>query len=104
MSHIAGIHHVTSVGTNPGRTLKFYTETLGLRLVTRTVNFDEPSVLHFYCGNSKGSPGTLLSFFTHEGVARGRRGTGQVSAVVLAVPPRSLPEWRKHLEEQKVDV
>ncbi len=104
MTHIAGIHHVTSVSTNPDRTLKFYTETLGLQLVTRTVNFDEPSVLHFYCGDSTGSPGTLLSFFIHEGVARGRHGTGQVSAVVLAVPPRSLPEWRKRLQEHRVDV
>jgi len=101
---IAGIHHVTSIGTDPDRTLKFYTGTLGLQLVKKTVNFDEPSVLHFYCGNSTGSPGTLLTFFIHEGAARGRRGTGQVSSVVLAVPPGSLPGWRKRLVDQGVEV
>jgi len=104
VNHIAGIHHVTSVGTDLDRTLRFYTETLGLHLVKRTVNFDEPSVQHFYCGNFRGAPGTLLSFFIHEGVARGRRGTGQVSSVVLAVPPHSLPDWRERLQEQKVEV
>jgi glyoxalase family protein len=101
---IAGIHHVTSVGTDPDRTLEFYTDTLGLQLVKKTVNFDEPSVLHFYCGNFTGSPGTLLTFFIHEDIARGRRGTGQVSSVVLAVPPGSLAGWRKRLVDQRVEV
>lgn len=104
MIEIAGIHHVTSVGANPERTLRFYTETLGLHLVKRTVNFDEPSVLHFYCGNFTGSPGTLLTFFIHEGAVRGRRGTGQVSSVVLSVPPGSLPDWRRRLLDRKVEV
>jgi glyoxalase family protein len=104
VTEIAGIHHVTCVGTDPDRTLKFYTDTLGLQLVRKTVNFDEPSVLHFYCGNFSGSPGTLLTFFIHEGAARGRRGTGQVSSVVLAVPPGSLPDWRKSLVNQGVEV
>jgi glyoxalase family protein len=104
VTDIAGIHHVTCVGADPDRTLRFYTDTLGLRLVKKTVNFDEPSVLHFYCGNLAGSPGTLLTFFIHEGAARGRRGTGQVSSVVLAVPPGSLPDWRKRLADHRVEV
>lgn len=104
MTAISGIHHVTSVGTDPDRTLRFYTATLGLQLVKKTVNFDEPSVLQFFCGNCTGSPGTLLTFLIHEGVARGCRGTGQVSSVVLAVPPGSLPHWRKRLVDQRVEV
>jgi len=104
VTEIAGIHHVTSVGSDPDRTLKFYTQTLGLQLIKKTVNFDEPSVLHFYCGNSTGSPGALLTFFIHEGATRGRRGTGQVSSVVLAVPPGSLVDWRQRLMEQGVEV
>lgn len=102
MSPIAGIHHVTSVAADPVRTLRFYTDTLGLQLVRKTVNFDEPSVLHFHFGASGGSP--LLTFFIHEGAVRGRRGTGQVSAVVLAVPPGSLPHWRKRLVQQGVEI
>lgn len=104
VSEITGIHHVTSVGTDPDRTLRFYTDTLGLHLVKRTVNYDEPFILHFYCGNLRGSPGTLLTFFIHQGADRGRRGTGKASSVVLAVSPGSLPEWRKRLVEQKVEV
>src|ERR1700730_15490034 len=104
VTHIAGIHHVTSVGADPDRTLKFYMGTLGLQLVRKTVNFDEPSVLHFYFGAFRGSPGTLLTFFIHEGAARGRRGTGQVSSVALAVPPGSLQEWRKYLAQQRVEI
>jgi glyoxalase family protein len=104
VSKIAGIHHVTSVSADPHRTLKFYTDTLGLQLVRKTVNFDEPSILHYYFGDFRGSPGTLLTFFIHECAARGRRGTGQVSSVALAVPPGSLPHWRKHLVQQKVEI
>jgi glyoxalase family protein len=101
---IAGIHHVTSVGSDPDRTLNFYTNTLGLQLVKRTVNFDEPSVLQFYCGDCTGSPGSLLTFLIHEGAPRGRRGTGQVGSVALAVPPGSLPSWRKRLADRGVEV
>ena len=104
MSQITGIHHITSVGTNAERTLRFYTNTLGLHLVKRTVNFDEPSVLHFYCGDADGSPGALLTFFIHEDATRGRRGTGQASSIVLAVSPGSLEEWRRHLVAEKVEV
>jgi glyoxalase family protein len=104
VTEIVGIHHITSVGADPDRTFKFYTDTLGLRLVRKTVNFDEPSVLHFYFGDDAGSSGNLLTFFIHEGAPRGRRGTGQVSSVVLAVPPGSLPDWRKRLVQQRVKV
>ncbi|MEA2727022.1 MAG: glyoxalase family protein [Acetobacteraceae bacterium] len=104
MTHIAGIHHVTCVGADPDRTLKFYTDTLGLQLVRKTVNFDEPSVLHFYFGHFTESPRALLTFFIHNGAARGRRGTGQVSSVVLAVPSGSLPDWRERLVQQRVEV
>jgi glyoxalase family protein len=104
VTEIAGIHHVTTVGTDSDRTLKFYTVTLGLQLVKKTVNFDEPSVLHFYCGDYVGSPGSLLTFLIHKGAARGRRGTGQASSVVLGVPPGALPNWHKRLVDRGVDV
>jgi glyoxalase family protein len=68
------------------------------------VNFDEPSVLHFYCGDTNGSPGALLTFFIHEGATRGRRGTGQAISIALAVSPGALEEWRRHLVAEKVEV
>ena len=94
MKRISGIHHVTIIASSPQRTLAFYTETLGLDLLCRTVNFDEPTVLHFYCGIG-GVP--LISFFVHEGSPPGRRGTGQVSLIVFAVPQGALPRWRRRL-------
>jgi glyoxalase family protein len=104
VTEIAGIHHVTSIGANSDRTLDFYIGTLGLTLVARTVNFDEPSVLHFYCGDRAGSPGSLITFFIHEAAPRGRRGIGQVSAVVFAVPRGSLAGWHRQLTEHGVEV
>ena len=104
VTEITGIHHVTAIGTDPDRTLKFYTDTLGLQLVKKTVNFDAPSVLHFYCGDCTGSPGSVLTFLIHKGTARGRRGTGQVSSVVLGIPAGALPNWRKRLVDRGVDV
>ena len=56
-----GIHHVTAIAGSPSRNLDFYTRTLGLRLVKKTVNFDDPSTYHFYYGDDLGKPGTILT-------------------------------------------
>jgi len=61
-SAILGIHHVTAIASDPQRNLDFYTEVLGLRLVKRTVNFDDPSTYHLYFGDEIGSPGSILTF------------------------------------------
>ena len=61
-SAILGIHHVTAIASDPQRNLDFYTEVLGLRLVKRTVNFDDPSTYHLYFGDEIGSPGVFLHF------------------------------------------
>ena len=60
---IEGIHHVTAIASDPQRNLDFFTEVLGLRLVKRTVNFDDPGTYHFYFGDEVGTPGTILTFF-----------------------------------------
>ena len=70
----------------------------------KTVNFDEPSILHFYCGDASGSPRSLISFFVHEGATRGQRGVGHVSAIVLAVAKGSLPKWRRHLKKSGAQI
>jgi glyoxalase family protein len=59
--NITGLHHVTAIASNPQRNLDFYVELLGLRLVKRTVNFDDPSGYHFYFGDAAGTPGTHLT-------------------------------------------
>ncbi len=78
----AGIHHVTAITSDPQRNLDFYAGVLGLRLVKRTVNFDDPTTYHFYFGDEAGSPGTLITFFVWPGAKRGRPGAGQVGPQV----------------------
>jgi glyoxalase family protein len=73
--------------------LNFYQGVLGMRLVKRTVNFDDPGTWHLYFGDSAGSPGTILTFFPIPGLPRGRAGLRQVTAIRLAVRPQSLPQW-----------
>jgi glyoxalase family protein len=89
----AGIHHVTAIAGDPQRNLDFYGGTLGLRLVKRTVNFDDPQTYHFYFGDETGTPGSIMTFFPWPGARRGRVGAGQVAATSFAVPEGSLGWW-----------
>ena len=73
-----GLHHVTMVSANAQRTLSFYRDVLGLGLVKRTVNFDDPGSYHFYFGDEAGSPGSILTFFPWPGLQAGRQGAGMV--------------------------
>jgi len=105
MEHpIAGLHHVTAIAGNARRNLDFYSRVLGLRLVKKTVNFDDPGTYHFYFGDEKGSPGTILTFFPWEGIRRGVTGTGMVSSVNYAVSPASVDFWKKRLAGAGVQV
>ncbi|MGC2625220.1 MAG: VOC family protein, partial [Candidatus Udaeobacter sp.] len=81
---IPGLHHVTAIASDPQRNLDFYVGLLGLRFVKRTVNFDDPGTYHFYFGDNRGTPGTILTFFPWPGAQRGIRGTGQVEATAFA--------------------
>jgi glyoxalase family protein len=94
---IRGIHHVTAIASDPQRNLDFYTEVLGLRLVKRTVNFDDPGTYHFYFADEVGTPGTILTFFPWPGVARGSLGAGQVEVTSFSVPEASLKFWEQRL-------
>ncbi|WP_336364305.1 ring-cleaving dioxygenase [Halalkalicoccus salilacus] len=100
---VPGIHHVTAIGSDPGRNLAFYTETLGLRLVKRSVNQDDVSVYHLFYGDRSGTPGTSMTFFPYPGARSGRVGTGQVSTVSFLVPEGSIDYWVDRLEEAEVD-
>ena len=102
MNKIPGLHHVTAIATDPQRPLDFYVGLLGLRFVKRTVNFDDPGTYHFYFGDNRGTPGTILTFFPWPGARRGSRGTGQVEATAFAIPPNSSGYWLDRLKENHV--
>ena len=101
-SKIPGLHHVTAIASDPQRNLDFYVGLLGLRFVKRTVNFDDPGTYHFYFGDRRGTPGTILTFFPWPGARRGIRGTGQVEATAFAIPPNSIGYWQERLKQQHV--
>ncbi len=99
---ILGIHHVTAIATDPRRNLEFYRDVLGLRLVKKTVNFDDPGTYHLYYGDELGRPGTIVTFFPWPLAKRGSRGTGQATVTAFSVPEESLGWWRERLERQGV--
>ena len=99
---IAGLHHVTAIASDPQRNLDFYVGLLGLRLVKRTINFDDPGTYHFYFGDARGMPGTILTFFPWPGARRGHRGIGQVEATAFAISPDSVRYWLDRFKEQHV--
>jgi len=103
VSSIGALHHVTAFGGDPQRNLDFYTKFLGLHLVKCTVNFDDPATYHFYFGDPKGNPGTLLTFFPWVNAPAGRRGTGQAAAASFAVPENALAWWIEHARAGGID-
>lgn len=108
MSHteaqkIQGLHHVTSIARGAQQNVDFYSGVLGLRLVKKTVNFDDPSVYHFYFGDAAGSPGSILTFFPWEHSRRGEPGVGQTSATTFRVAPAAIPFWRGRLKALGVE-
>ena len=97
-----GIHHVTAISGEPADTVRLYGDVLGLRLVKRTVNFDDPGTWHLYFGDRSGRPGTAMTFFPVVNGWRGRVGTGQVAVTSFAVPPESLGFWMERLGAKSV--
>ncbi len=92
----SGLHHVTAIAGAPQRNIDFYVTGLGLRLVKKTVNFDDPGTYHLYYGDDSGRPGSLLTFFPWTGVAAGRHGSGQSTSTAFSVPAGSLGWWAEH--------
>jgi glyoxalase family protein len=93
----SGIHHVTAISGRIGPTVDFYRRTLGLRLVKRTVNYDDPATYHLYFGDETGRPGTILTFFPWPDGAQGQIGRGQVAVTSLTIPQPSLGFWMARL-------
>ncbi|MBH0172205.1 ring-cleaving dioxygenase [Fictibacillus sp. 23RED33] len=98
-----GIHHITAIVGNPQENVDFYAGVLGLRLVKKTVNFDDPGTYHLYFGDEGGSPGTIMTFFPWPDAYRGRVGSGQVGTTSFVVPEGSLPFWEERLVKFAVE-
>src|SRR5713226_8588500 len=96
---ILGLHHVTTTVNDAQDDLDFCLDVLGLRLVKKTVNFDNHHVYHFYYGDERGTPGTIWTTFPYKGhgVPVGRKGAGQVTVTSFSVPAGSLHFWKTRL-------
>jgi glyoxalase family protein len=101
-NRILGLHHITAIANNAQSNYDFYTKVLGLRLVKKTVNFDDPGTYHFYYGDEAGSPGTILTFFPWEGIGNGYTGTGMATNIGYTVPEGSLDFWSDRFKQFKV--
>lgn len=95
---IEGIHHVTAIARDPQANVDFYTGVLGLRLVKRTINFDDPGTYHLYYGDEQGSPGSIMTFFPWPMARLGSHGAGQTTATAFSVPEGSLGWWADRLD------
>lgn len=99
MSRTAGIHHITAISGAPKANVDFYQRLLGLRMIKKTVNFDDPGTYHLYYGNETGAPGTAMTFFPWPGARKGTAGRGQAVATSFAAPKGSLGYWRGRIGE-----
>ncbi|GGB58832.1 ring-cleaving dioxygenase [Virgibacillus dakarensis] len=103
MKKTAGIHHISAIVGHPQENVDFYTAVLGLRLVKKTVNFDDPGTYHLYFGDETGKPGTIITFFPWARGRQGKIGDGQVGVTSYAVPIGAMPFWEKRLTKFNID-
>ena len=102
---ILGLHHVTATVDDAQADLDFCLDTLGMRLVKKTVNFDNHDVYHFYYGTERGVPGTIWTTFPYKGkgARAGATGAGQVTSTSFSVPAGSLDFWRVRFSDAGVE-
>lgn len=98
-----GIHHMTVMASDPQANYDFYVQTLGMRFIKKTVNFDAPDVYHLYYADEVGKPGTVLTFFPFPDARRGKRGTGEVTVVSFSVPSNSRQYWMERFANLGID-
>lgn len=101
---INGLHHVTTLAGDAQKNIDFYTGILGLRLIKKTVNFDNPHVYHLYYGDQQGNPGTVFTTFPYGNIRQGAKGTGEVSTTAFSIPAGSVSYWLERLEKFDVVV
>src|SRR5699024_4039697 len=101
-THHKGIHHITALVGEAQRNANFYIQTLGLRLVKKSVNQDDPGTYHLFYGNHEATPGASITFFPWPQAVKGETGTGEAVTVSFSVPKNSLEFWQKRLKEHEV--
>jgi glyoxalase family protein len=102
---IQGLHHITLVSSDAQRTLDFYTQILGQRLVKKTVNFDDPGSYHLYFGDETGRPGSVITFFEWPGAPKGHWGMGGTHHFALTVADyNGLLRWKRRLTDHGLSV
>lgn len=100
---ISGLHHLTLICSNMERTVAFYRDLLGLRLVKQTRNFDDPGARHLYFGDAGGTPGTVVSLFEYPRMEPGQVGIGSTHHFALCVESKDeLYGWRDYLRSRGV--
>lgn len=103
MKKTAGIHHITAIVGHPQENVDFYASVLGLRLVKKTINFDDPGTYHLYFGNDSGKPGTIITFFPWADGRKGKIGDGQVEVTAYIIPQGSIDFWEKRLAKFNIE-
>jgi glyoxalase family protein len=99
-----GIHHVTCITGDAPRNVDFYVRVLGLRMVKKTVNQDDPTVYHLFYADEQGSPGADITFFEYPGVRRGRAGAGMVHTIAWRVGSEdALAFWADRLAGEGIE-
>ena len=99
---IHGLHHVTAIASSAQGNNDFFTRTLGLRRVKKTVNFDDPGTYHLYYGDGQGTPGSVMTYFPFRHAGPGRPGVGEVGETAFSVPQGTLGFWKDRLAKQDV--
>ena len=102
---LEGIHHITAITGDAPKNVDFYARVLGLRLVKKTVNQDDPTVYHLFYADELGSPGSDITFFEYPGARRGRAGAGMVHRIVWRVASEgALDFWEQRLGTEGVSI
>jgi len=101
--HHSGIHHISVLAGDPQRNAEFYVHKLGLRMVKKSVNQDDPGTYHLFYGNQEASPGASLTFFPWPRATKGEAGTGEAVTVSFTVPQNSLSYWQDHLNDEGIE-
>lgn len=102
LKQIKGLHHVTSIASSAQENNAFFTKSLGLRRVKKTVNFDNPKLYHLYYGDEVGSPGSVITYFPNANAKKRQAGAGEVSWTRFSVPKGSLSWWADHFAEKGI--
>ena len=98
---LEGLHHITMITGEAQKNVEFYADVLGLRLVKKTVNFDQPEAYHLYFGDETGAPGSILTWFEFPGAAKGVAGAGDIHTIQLGVAsPAALDFWAQRLDSK----